>query len=126
MDFSFGGSLSGGVLILVVLFSLAVSLLLVVSMWKIYTKAGQAGWKSIIPIYNTMVMAEMVSRPAWWGLLPLIPIAGIVFAIILYVELAQAFGKSRGFLLALILLPFITLPVLAFGPDQYRKPRPRY
>jgi len=61
---------------------LSVLLLTAVAMWKIYSKAGEAGWKSLIPIYNTFVFQRIVGRPAWWVLLMLVPVVNIVLAMI--------------------------------------------
>ena len=36
--------------------------------WKIFTKAGKPGWASIVPIYNIIVLLEIVGKP-WWYLL---------------------------------------------------------
>ncbi len=48
------------------LFGLLIALLLIVAMWKVFTKAGQPGWASIIPIYNIYIWCKIVGRPWWW------------------------------------------------------------
>jgi hypothetical protein len=101
------------------LFMLVFSLLMIVSMWKVYTKAGKPGWAAIIPIYNLVVLLEMVRKPMWWILMFLIPFVNFVFLILLYVELAKAFGKGGGFAAGLILLSPIFVPILGFGSAQY-------
>jgi hypothetical protein len=35
-------------------------------MWKIFEKAGEAGWKSIIPIYNVYIMYKIVGMKNWF------------------------------------------------------------
>jgi len=45
---------------------LLIALLLIVAMWKVFTKAGQPGWASIIPIYNLYIWCKIVGRPGWW------------------------------------------------------------
>ena len=40
----------------------------IIASWKIFTKAGEPGWASLIPIYNTYVMIKIVGRPG--GLSP--------------------------------------------------------
>lgn len=100
--------------------ALALSVLLFAAMWRIFTKAGEAGWKSLIPIWNFIVLLRIVGRPAWWVILLLVPFVNIVVLIIMYVDLAKAFGKGIGFALGLLLLGFIFLPVLAFGDAHYR------
>ena len=37
--------------------------------WRIFEKAGQPGWAAIIPIYNVIVLLEIVGRPLWWIIL---------------------------------------------------------
>lgn len=108
---------------LVSLLYCGVILLVFASMWKIFVKAGRPGWAGIIPIYNTMVLAEIVGKPMWWGLLTLVPCVGIVVAIILLIELAKCFGKSVVFaIVGLLLFGIIGLPILAFGDAKYTKP----
>ena len=98
---------------------IGVIVLVIVSIWKIFEKAGKPGWAAIVPIYNVIVLLEIVKKPTWWIVLMLIPLVNIVVAIIVYVELAKAFGKSAGFGIGMIFLSFIFLPLLAFGDDQY-------
>ena len=43
----------------------AVVLILIISMWKIFTKAGKPGWAAIVPIYNIIVLLEIVCKPIW-------------------------------------------------------------
>jgi len=34
--------------------------------WRIFEKAGKPGWASLIPIYNTIILLEIVGKPWWW------------------------------------------------------------
>lgn len=43
----------------------------------------------------------------------------LVVTVKIYLDLAKAFGKSTGFGVLLVLLPFIGFPILAFGPAKY-------
>lgn len=95
-------------------------ILMIVSMWKVYEKAGKPGWASIIPIYNLIVMLEIVRKPVWWIILLLIPIVNIIFAIIVVHRTSRSFGQGAGFTVGLILLGFIFYPMLAFGEYQYK------
>ena len=106
-------------MIVVVVLYLAVIAVSIISMWKVFEKAGKPGWAAIVPIYNGMVLAEIVGKPNWWGLLMLIPFVNFVVAIILLLGLATVFGKSTGFAVGLILLGFVFVPILAFGDAQY-------
>jgi hypothetical protein len=92
---------------------------MIAGLWKTFTKAGQPGWASIIPFYNIVVLADICGKPWWWLFLCLIPIVNIVVLIILYLKLAEVFGKGGGFAVGLILLPFIFLPILGFGSARY-------
>ena len=93
----------------------------IVSSWKIFTKAGQPGWASIVPIYNTYVLTcEICKKEILWFILLFIPFVNIVAAIMITMELARKFGKSDGFGIGLILLPVIFYPILAFGDAQYQ------
>ncbi len=101
---------------------LLIIILILVSYWKIFEKAGRQGWEGIVPIYNNWVMAEIVGKPGWYGLLPLIPYLGFIVAIYLIHLLAKSFGKGVGYTLGMIFLPFIFFPMLAFGDAKYQGP----
>lgn len=108
-----------GVFIILILFYLAFIVFMVAAQWKIYTKAGKPGWACIIPFYSTIVLLEIVKKPTWWFVMFLIPFVNLYFAIVTINELAKAFGKSSGFTVGLILLPFVFFPILGFGDAQY-------
>jgi hypothetical protein len=105
-----------------VIFGLLIALLLIVAMWKVFTKAGQPGWASIIPIYNIYIWCKIVGRPWWWILLMLIPFVNFIICIILCIDLAKSFGKGVGFGIGLALLGIIFFPILGFGSAQYQGP----
>jgi cobalamin synthase len=73
----------------------------VAGLWGIFTKAGQEGWKAIIPIYNMIVLLKIAGRPWWWVLLLIVPIVNIVIVILWYSSLSKSFGKGTGFTLGL-------------------------
>lgn len=97
-----------------------VSIYQIVVMWKVFTKAGVAGWKSIIPIYNTYILTKITYGNGWLFLLLIVPIVGFVFSIMLYIKLAKAFGKGTGFGIGLWLLSLIFLSILAFDSSEYQ------
>ncbi|MGQ1786230.1 DUF5684 domain-containing protein [Saccharicrinis sp. GN24d3] len=99
---------------------MAIIILLIAALWKVFTKAEKPGWAAIIPIYNTIVMLEIVKKPIWWIILLIIPIVNIVFGIIVINQLSKSFGKGAGYTLGLIFLPFIFYPVLGFGDAKYQ------
>lgn len=88
-------------------------------MWKVFEKAGKPGWAAIIPIYNIIVLLEIIKKPIWWLLLCFIIIGMILIAM----ELAECFGKSKGWGIGLLFfLPFIGYPLLGFGDAAYKAP----
>ncbi len=87
---------------------------MIVCMWKMFEKAGEPGWAAIVPLYNAYVMFKIAWGNGWKFLLLLIPIANIVFAIMLPFKLAKAFGKSSGFGAGLLFLSVVFYPILAF------------
>ena len=95
-------------------FVFVLGLLLVVCPWRIYAKAEQPGWTAVVPVYSTLVLLKIIGKPWWWLLLLLIPFVNIVFAIWAVNLLSRSFGKSEGFTVGMLLLPFIFMPVLAF------------
>jgi hypothetical protein len=105
---------------LVLVLYLGLIIMLIVSIWKIFEKAGKPGWASLIPIYNFIVLLEIIKKPTWWIIMLLIPLVNIVFLFLVYIELAKAFGQGVGFGIGLIFLSFVFLPLLAFGKSfQY-------
>jgi hypothetical protein len=109
----------GGVSAVQLIVQLAIYGAMVAGMWKVFEKAGKPGWAAIIPIYNLIVLAEIVGKPMWWGIVAGIccPI-NIVFIILMNIELAKRFGKVAGYGVGLSLLGFVFYPMLGFGPDQ--------
>lgn len=105
---------------IVSLIYLAIVVLMIVSLWKVFTKAGQPGWACLIPIYNLYVLIKIAGKPGWWLILCFIPIVSIVIGIIVLIALAQKFGKGVGFAIGLLLLPFIFYPILGLGSAQYQ------
>lgn len=96
---------------------LGVVVLLFASMWKLYEMAGKPGWAAIVPIYNILVQLEIIKKPWWWLLLIIIPYVGVIWAIWSTNLLMKSFGKTEGYTIGVILLPFIFLPMLAFNKD---------
>jgi hypothetical protein len=100
---------------------LAVIVLMVAAMWKIFTKAGEPGWACLVPIYSTCVLLKIAGKPMWWFLLMLIPLVNIIIIIITLVGLSNKFGKGGGFAVGLFLLPVIFYPILGFGDAEYQQ-----
>jgi hypothetical protein len=101
---------------------LIVWLIVVIGMWKVYTKAGKPGWASLIPIYNIIVLLEIVGKPIWWIVMYLIPCANFIFGVWTLNLLSKSFGKSEGFTIGMIIFPYIFFPILGFGSATYLGP----
>lgn len=114
------------------LIALAIIVITIIAWWKIFTKAGREGWKSIIPFYNVYVMLEIVGMQPLLVLVVIglfIPfvniiasIAWFVIMVMMYYKLSLAFGKGMGYTLGLIFLNPIFALMLAFGDAKYTAP----
>jgi hypothetical protein len=98
---------------------LAVIVLFIAGLWKVFTKAGKPGWASIVPIYNLWVLLEIAGRPGFWLLLLLIPLINFVIYIMVCVDVARSFSKGAGFGIGLLCLPMVFFPMLGFGSARY-------
>lgn len=114
-----GGAAGAGLGIGFMLVWLAIAVLIVASLWKIFVKAGKPGWAAIVPIYNIVVLLEIAGKPAWWVVLFIIPVVNFVIAIVLSIALAKKFGKGTGYALGLAFLGPIFYPMLGFGDSRY-------
>lgn len=130
-------------------FAFAWWILQIVANWRIFTKAGEAGWKSIIPVYGDYISYKIAWQTAFfWMTLILTTIASCVeqyanpdgasialtlivaviriilavLSIVYNVKLARAFGRGIGFAIGLIFLQPIFLLILGFGNDSYFGP----
>ncbi len=104
-------------------------ILQIIAMWKIFKKAGEEGWKSLIPIYNLVILYKIIGISPWLILLYLtvgIPFVGFIVAIVLTIyqanSLAKAFGKDIGYTIGLIFLSPIFYMILGLGSAQYVGP----
>ena len=112
-----GGGALGTLIYLVILIAS------IAGIWKVFDKAGKPGWASIIPIYNIIVLLEIAGKPIWWLVLMLIPLVNLVILIIVSMDVAVCFGKSKGWGFGLlVILPFIGYPMLGFGDATYTAP----
>jgi hypothetical protein len=130
--------------------ALLLSLILVASMWRIFGKAGQRGWQSIVPVYNIFVTFRIADLPMWQAaaLLMMLVARAVIrntigfsggFVIVSFallaasaglffmasMGLASKFGKGTGFAVGMTVVPFVFYPILAFGSASYGEPQPR-
>ncbi len=119
----------------------------IIAFWKIFTKAGEPGWKSIIPIYNGYVQYKITWKTMWFWIIFVVSIiygatngiiqggstsvivsvieliaaiAYCVIQIISYVKLSRSFGHGIGFAIGLIFLYPIFILILGYGKSEYK------
>ena len=62
--------------------------------WKMYQKAGSKPWIALIPIYNAIVLMQIINRPKWWVILFFIPVINLLVFPVVWVETARSFGRN--------------------------------
>jgi len=99
---------------------LFVVLLMIISLWRVFEKSGEPGWACLVPIYNMVVLLNIAGKPIWWLLLLFIPLINIIIYLLVFIAVAERFGKGALFGLGLFLFGFIFWPVLAFDDSAYQ------
>lgn len=106
---------------------LAIMVFMIVSWWIVFKKADQPGWAILIPIFNFLVILRVAEKPWWWVfsvLLAIIPIAGPILFLVVWILICNAisknFGQGAGFTVGLVLLSFVFVPILAFGDYKWK------
>ena len=95
-------------------------ILSVIGMWAIFEKAGQPGWKMLIPFYNLYVWLKIIKKPVWWYIFLLIPFINVFVVLLMIVEVVKCFGKyGLGAQALSVLFPFAYLPYLGFSKQEY-------
>ena len=124
------GGFIASMMVFVFIFAIVMLVLQIITMWKIFSKAGESGWKALIPIYNIVILFKISGVSPWLILLYLVswvPFIGwiIPLALTIYLDckLAKAFGKGSGFTVGLILLPSIFYLILGLGDSKYLGPQ---
>ena len=122
-------AVAGGILALLGAFMFVfalVGLVVVIGMWKTFSKAGQPGWAAIIPIYNLVVLFRVAGQSGWLALtflLNFIPVVGglawLGIVIWNHVNVSKRFGHGVGFALGLVFLAPIFWLILGFGSSKY-------
>lgn len=103
-------------------FAIIAMVIIIISHWFIFKKAGEEGWKAIIPFYNSYTLCKITIGNGWVFLIGLIPYVNIVFGIYITVMICTVFGKSTLFKIGAVFLPIIFIPILAFNSDTYIGP----
>jgi hypothetical protein len=101
------------------LMMLAIVVIFIAGMWRMFSKAGKPGWACIVPIYNVVVMLQIAGRPVWWLLLFFIPFVNVIVGIMVAFDIARAFGKGAMYGIGLAFFGFIFYPLLGFGDADY-------
>lgn len=106
------------------IFAIVLYLFIGYCLGKVFEKAGKPLWAGFIPIYNLIVLIEIVGRPIWWialYLAALIPFVGglvcLAITIILCIDLAKSFGKDTLWGVLTALFGFVMIPIMAFSSD---------
>lgn len=116
----------GAFIAIILIASLIITILRIIGMWKFFKKAGEKGWKSIIPIYNLVILFRISGLSPWiiFGYFTiLVPFIGLLVCLGIRIyqcnSLAKAFGKDVGYTIGLLFLPTIFYMILGFGKAQY-------
>ena len=84
--------------------------------------------KAIIPFYNYFVLCRIVMGDSLWFWLGFVPGINVFGRFYIRFKTGEAYGKSTGFNIGMMLLPYIFQIILAFdaktayyGPDNMRR-----
>lgn len=121
---TFSGVIARILLVSMMMFVLPLIVLQIVAMWKLFNKAGKPGWASIVPVYNIIVLFEIIGYKWYYiflFLLGWVPIVGqlalVLFSIHYNVKLSKAFGKDIGYGIGLAFLPVVFMLIFAFSKN---------
>lgn len=76
------------------LFILIVQVIHFLGTWKLYVKAGRKAWEAAIPVYNAIVLMQIINRPKWWVILLFIPVINLLMFPVIWVETIRSFGRN--------------------------------
>lgn len=74
------------------IFFLVVQVIHFLGTWKLYVKAGRKAWEAAVPIYNGVVLMQIINRPKWWIVLLFIPIVNLLMFPVIWIETIRTFG----------------------------------
>lgn len=138
-----GLGVMAGFLSLILAFVGVVYIISVIGQWRIFTKAGDKGWKALIPIYNAYTEIKLVwNTKMFWIIIALgavgaltngaegflaiigglVSLAGTVLTVMEKHKLSRSFGHGVGFTLGLLFLTPVFYLILAFGGSEYIGP----
>lgn len=107
------------------LFFLVVQVIHFLGTWKLYVKAGRKAWEAAVPIYNAIVLMQIINRPKWWVILLFVPIVNLIMFPVIWVETLRSFGKNSttDTILGVVTLGFYIYYVNYFAEVKYRPDR---
>ena len=112
--------MNGPFAITINIISFIIAIATIIGWWKLFVKAGEPGWKAIVPFLNIYTYFRITGRNGWTLLLMFIPIVNLYFWIRAAIEMAHRFGKSTLYgVLALWLIPAIGAIDIGFGEAKY-------
>ncbi|WP_297334350.1 signal peptidase I [Flavobacterium sp.] len=76
------------------IFFLIVQVIHFLGTFKLYEKAGRKPWEAAVPVYNAVVLMQIIGRPRWWVILLFIPIVNLIMFPVVWVETLRSFGKT--------------------------------
>ncbi len=93
--------------------------------WKLYVKAGRKAWEAAIPIYNAVVLMQIIGRPKWWVVLLFLPIINLLMFTVIWVETIRSFGKKSTLdtVLVIATLGFYIYYINYFTEVKYERDR---
>ena len=101
----------------IVIFSAILSIIMLISYWKMFKKAQKPGWAALIPIYNFIIMLEIAGMSWVYILLLFIPVANLIVLIMMNMKISTKFKKSSAFGIGMTFIPIIFIPILAFSDE---------
>jgi hypothetical protein len=108
------------------LIALAVTIVGIVGLWKIFEKAGKPGWAAIVPFYNLFVLTQISGKEILWFVLALIPCVQWVAIPMICMDVAKNFGKDPMWGLGLFFLFPIFAPMLGFSDAKFQGPPSKF
>jgi hypothetical protein len=98
---------------------LAIMIIPMIGLWKMFEKAGRPGWAAIVPFYNYFILTEIAGMDIMWFILLLVPCVNIYAAFMIMINVAQNFGKDTMYGVLMALFPYIFIPMLGFSDAKY-------
>lgn len=108
----------------VLIFLIISYILLSISLYKVFEKAGVSGTKALIPGLNFVEWCKIIGQPSWWAALLLLPLVNIFIFAGMAVDMVRSFGKLdfKDSALAVIYAPLSFFLLGRNEDDKYQGP----